>query len=133
MHSGATCTTGKPGRKFFLADEGELYSFHSEDTVDINDIEGGIDHLPVEYLHSLNPASLPLSHLQLRVGAPVILLRNLHPKQGLYNGTRMVITQLGRRCIEAMILIGQYAGIYLRVLAISLRSRHLGACGIHCL
>ena len=66
---------------------GELHSFYSEDTADINDTEAGIDHLPVEYLHSLNPASLPLSHLQLRVGAPVILLRNLDPKQVLRNGT----------------------------------------------
>ena len=42
---------------------GELHSFYSEDTADINDTEAGIDHLPVEYLHSLNPASLPLSYL----------------------------------------------------------------------
>ena len=59
----------------------------------------GIDHVPVEYLQSLNPASLPPSQLHLRVGAPVILLRNLDPKRGLCNGTRMAVTKLGRRCI----------------------------------
>ena len=91
---------------------GQLHSFYAEDTVDVNDREGGIDHLPVEYLQSLNPASIPPSHLQLRVGVPVILLRNLDPKQGLCNGTRMVVTRLGQRCIEVISLTGQFTGIY---------------------
>ena len=92
--------------------QGQLHSFYAEDTVDVNNAEAGIDHLPVEYLQSLNPASLPPSHLQLRVGAPIILLRNLDPKQGLCNGTRMVVTRLGQRCIEVVSLTGQYTGIY---------------------
>ena len=91
---------------------GQLHSFYAEDTVDVHDAEAGIDHLPVEYLQSLNPASLPPSHLQLRVGALVILLRNLDLKQELCNGTRMVVTRLGQRCIEVVSLTGQYTGIY---------------------
>lgn len=64
------------------------------------------------YLQSLNPASLPPSHLQLRVGAPIILLRNLDPTQGLCNGTTMGVTRLGRRCIEVVTLTGEFTGIY---------------------
>lgn len=89
---------------------GELHIFNSEDTADINDIEMGIDYVPVEYLQSLNPASLPPSQLHLRVGAPVILLRNLDPKRGLCNGTRMAVTKLGRRCIQVVILTGEFSG-----------------------
>ena len=59
---------------------------------------------PPELLQTFNPSSLPPSRLCLKVGAPVILLRNLYPKDGLCNGTRMVITHLSRRCIQARIL-----------------------------
>ena len=38
----------------------------------------------------------------------MILLRNLYPKEGLCNGTRMVVTYIGRRCIEARILGGSF-------------------------
>ena len=40
----------------------------------------------------------------------MILLRNLYPKEGLCNGTRMVVTYIGRRCIEARILGGSFNG-----------------------
>ena len=40
----------------------------------------------------------------------MILLRNLYPKEGLCNGTRMVATSIGRRCIEARILGGSFNG-----------------------
>ena len=38
----------------------------------------------------------------------MILLRNLSPKQGLGNGTRMTITHLGRSCIGGVIPGGQF-------------------------
>ena len=57
-----------------------------------------------------NPSSLPPSKLSLKVGAPVILLRNLYPKEGLCNGTRIVITRLGRRYIKAQMLSGSFYG-----------------------
>ena len=65
---------------------------------------------PPELLQTFNPSSLPPSKLRLKVGAPVILLRNLYPKQGLCNGTRMVVTHIGRRCVEARILGGTFNG-----------------------
>ena len=92
--------------------QGQLYSFYAENTVNINNGKAGIDHLLVEYFQSLNPTSLPPSHFQLRVGVPVILLRNLDLKKGLCNGTRIVVTRLWQRCIEGVSLMGQYTGIY---------------------
>ena len=65
---------------------------------------------PVELLQSLNPPSLPPSRLLLKVGVPVILLQNLYPKQGLCNGTRLIVTRISHRCLEARILSGEFAG-----------------------
>ena len=70
--------------------------------------EDRIDHIPQEFLRSQTPCRLPPSRLNLEVGAPIILLRNLYPASGEWNQTRMVITQLGRRCIEARILGGDF-------------------------
>ena len=71
-------------------------------------MENGKNELPVEYLHSLNPASLPHSKFKLKIGAPVILLRNLCTKEGLCNGTRMTITHIKKLCIAVQMLGGQF-------------------------
>ncbi|KAF6151361.1 hypothetical protein GIB67_040634, partial [Kingdonia uniflora] len=42
---------------------------------------------PSEYLNSLDPPSLLPFKLKLKVGCPIMLLRNLAPKDGLCNGT----------------------------------------------
>jgi ATP-dependent DNA helicase PIF1 len=81
---------------------GSLSTFYSIDPIEQNrGEEGYIELPPVELLQTFNPSSLPPLKLSLKVGAPIILLRNLYPKEGLCNGTRIVITRLGRRCIEA--------------------------------
>ncbi|GJR42379.1 DNA helicase [Tanacetum coccineum] len=46
------------------------------------------------------------SWLELKVGALIILLRNLNITGGLCNGTRMIVTQLLSKVIEARIIIG---------------------------
>ncbi|KAH0604597.1 uncharacterized protein H6S33_006265 [Morchella sextelata] len=90
--------------------QGEMHTCYSADTVDSGNSDENTNLLPPEYLQSLNPSGLPLSILKLKVGAPIILLYNLYPKQGLCNGTRMTVTRLGRRCIEAKILDGEFDG-----------------------
>jgi hypothetical protein len=65
---------------------------------------------PDEFLHSLNVSGMPPHSLELKVGYPVMLLRNLAPEKGLCNGTRLVITKLRPHVVEAKIAIGAYAG-----------------------
>lgn len=67
-------------------------------------------HYTIEYLNSLEFPGLPNHSLCLKVGVPVMLLRNLNQKNGLCNGTRLVITRLGNRVIEAEILTGTHVG-----------------------
>ncbi|ONI30172.1 hypothetical protein PRUPE_1G234700, partial [Prunus persica] len=46
----------------------------------------------------------------LKIGMPIMLLRNLNQSSGLCNGTRLVITQLCDKVIEAKILAGSNIG-----------------------
>ena len=51
---------------------------------------GDANLYPTELLNTLEPQGLPSHRLVLRPGVPVRLMRNLNPKDGLCNGTRMV-------------------------------------------
>ena len=51
---------------------------------------GDNDRYPTEMLNSLQPQGIPAHKLVLRPGAPLRLMRNLNPKDGLCNGTRML-------------------------------------------
>jgi len=85
--------------------------YNSVDTAEFANEGEGYGEMPaVEVLNSFQPASLPLSRLRLKIGAPIMLLRNLAPREGLCNGTRLSIVRLGRRCIQARILGGLLDG-----------------------
>ena len=43
-----------------------------------------------EYLNTLKPNGFPPHILNLKPGMPLMLLRNINPRQGLCNGTRMI-------------------------------------------
>ncbi|XP_046976432.1 uncharacterized protein LOC124542534 [Vanessa cardui] len=60
---------------------------------------------PTEFLNSLELSGVPSHKLRLKVGVPVLLMRNLEAPR-LCNGTRLQITQLGRNIIRAVIMTG---------------------------
>ncbi|MFS7913669.1 putative DNA helicase [Helianthus anomalus] len=58
------------------------------------------DLYSADNLNALKIAGLPNHRLVLKVGVPVMLLRNIDQQSGLCNGTRLQITFLGKRVIE---------------------------------
>ena len=65
----------------------------------------------VDHLNGLTTAALPPHELRLKPGAPLILLRNIDPAEGLCNGTRLLYVKThGGSVMEAVIATGRYKG-----------------------
>ena len=82
---------------------GELYTYLSTDTP-LSD-EDAVN-FPTEFLNKQESGSLPPHKLELKVGCPVIVIRNIHPPH-LVNGTRAIITNLLPNVIEVTKSNGQ--------------------------
>lgn len=87
-----------------LPEEERIYK--SIDSV-IND-EDSINY-PTEVLNSMEFSGIPSHRLKLKVGAPILMLRNLK-QPGLCNGTRLRKTKLSNYTIIARILTGPERG-----------------------
>ncbi|KAL7596431.1 hypothetical protein Lser_V15G30083 [Lactuca serriola] len=61
-------------------------------------------------LNGLKISGLPNHKLILKVGVPIMLLRNIDQKNGLCNDTRLQVVSLGNRVIETMVLTGSNIG-----------------------
>jgi DNA helicase Pif1-like protein len=88
---------------------GEQRTYYSVDSA-INDAGEIAQEATSEFLRTVDVPGIPPSVLSLKVGAPVMLMRNMNPRVGLCNGTRLIITRLGRKVIEGRILTGDHKG-----------------------
>jgi hypothetical protein len=84
---------------------GEQIVSHSAESVEQDNRStcGHDDEIPEDFLRSLDPPSLPLSKLKMKIGCPLMLLRNLDLSKGLCNGTRMILLRHYRRILEVQI------------------------------
>lgn len=74
---------------------GKEHIFESVNQADYsrkNSDNQGAHKLSVEFFRSINISSLPPAQLRLKIGTLVMLMRNLYNREGLCNGTRLVIT-----------------------------------------
>ncbi len=68
------------------------------------------DLYPVEFLNSITAGSLPPHELMMKKGCIVMLLRNLNPREGLANGTRLIVKIMYAHLVEVQIVGGPHAG-----------------------
>ncbi|KEH36616.1 PIF1-like helicase [Medicago truncatula] len=91
---------------------GEEKIYLSYDTPYHKNIDGdAVDdiHTP-EFLNTIVASKLPNHRLRLKVGAPVMLLRNMDQSLGLCNGTRLIITKMGKFVLEGRVISGSNIG-----------------------
>lgn len=88
---------------------GNLITILSSDTVASGD-EDELANFPEEYLNSITPSGMPHHELKIKVGVPVILLRNLSLNDGLINGTRLLVLNVTDVLLTAKIVTGRFSG-----------------------
>jgi hypothetical protein len=82
---------------------GDPAIYYSADSVVSEDPNDAANY-PVEFLNDQTPSGMPPHVLVLKRGVIIMLLRNLNPKKGLCNGTRMIVRDLQRNFITAEII-----------------------------
>ena len=77
-----------------------------------------------EYLNSLSPNGLPTHRLFIKSGMPLMLMRNLNPKMGLCNGTRLIFQRIHRNhLLECKIVGGEHRNRTVLIPRITLRPK----------
>ncbi|GAU48565.1 hypothetical protein TSUD_302440 [Trifolium subterraneum] len=91
---------------------GESQDFLSCDTPCKSDEDHSIqnDWFTSEFLNDIQCSGIPNHRLTLKVGVPIMLLRNIDQAWGLCNGTRLQVTELGKNIIKGTIISGKNAG-----------------------
>ena len=82
---------------------GEERTYLSSDSV-VSDDEDCKNNYTTEFLNKQQPSGMPPHELRLKVGSIVMLIRNIDPKNGLLNGTRMVVEEMHDHIIKCKIL-----------------------------
>ena len=84
---------------------GDSTSYKSIDSLNKDDKASHL-HFSTEHLNKFEEGGFPPHILNLKLGMPVIMLRNLAPMAGVCNGTRMIVTNMRSRVIEGQIISG---------------------------
>ena len=92
----------------------------SDDVTDAVDLQ----RFNTEYLNTLTPSGLPEHRLFLKSGMPLMLMRNLNPKMGLCNGTRLIFEKVHKtHLLECTIVGGDFCNRKVLIPRISLKPK----------
>ena len=91
---------------------GEEKKYFSSDSIDRSEANENdvFEQVTTKFLNSLQTFGLLNHSIKLKVGTPIMLLRNLDQAEDLCNGTRLTVTRLANHVIEAKIIIGKNIG-----------------------
>ncbi|KAF1860101.1 hypothetical protein Lal_00033695 [Lupinus albus] len=87
----------------------QIPEYLSSDEVDMSDANESesFNNVTPEFLNSLSISGLPNHKIKLKVGTPIMLLRNLDQSEGLCNSTRLVVTRMANHVLETKIMSGK--------------------------
>ena len=98
-------------KKVLERSPGQSHIFYGADSIPTSEQSGGDDFMldyPVKYLNEINCSGLPLAKLELKCGCPIMILKNLNPKNGICNGSRGILTKISNRVLEVQLLTGEH-------------------------
>ena len=89
---------------------GEEKEYLSSDSVDESASSDAYSNITSEFLNSLSMSGLPNHKIKLKIGVPIMLMRNLDQATGLCNGSRLIVTRLANHVIGAKLITGNKDG-----------------------
>ncbi|GKA22646.1 ATP-dependent DNA helicase PIF1-like protein [Tanacetum coccineum] len=91
---------------------GEETIYESSDSVSLVDDDTNFDDsiYTTDFLNGIKMSGLPKHAIKLKIGTPVMLMRNIDQKAGLCNGTRLQVLRMGINVIEGKIISGGSVG-----------------------
>jgi hypothetical protein len=93
----------------------------------VSSIDNDSINTPIEFLNSLTVSGLPPHLLTLKVGVPVMLLRNINVGVGLCNGTIMIVEKINTHALVVRIAGGAFANTVHILPRITLSSNEMDA------
>ena len=70
---------------------------------------------PPDFLASINVSGLPQSVIKIKQGCIIQLLRNLDPRNGACNGTRLIVHKIYNNLIDGIIVGGKHSGNHILI------------------
>jgi hypothetical protein len=86
--------------------------------------------LPEEYLNKLSISGLPEHLIYLKVGMPVVVMRNLYKKKGVCNSSRMVVLNIGVGFLVGRLISGPKLGMVVMIPKIKIHNKSSAQAGL---